>query len=940
MVLGASPRGGRGGPRGRWPGQASRPRGHRAHAPGPRACPPRPCSPASSAWSRSASASPPSSSAAWALGGRGRPAVRACSPSPSLRLRSGRRGRLVRLLRSLLGPAHDDPRRRRRSSPALVAVAAAVVDAPGFLSMRPDLPAAGVPAAGAHRARRVARRRPAHRAARGPRRRPPCAGHRGRSATPVPCAPSAWSRRSREPVRPARRQGLGRSSAPGSAAAASSPARPWSARAVAANPLTYALTPTDAYAAVCSCSGSNCDCGSLVLRRLHRVLLHPHAARTSARPAPLLGGWWKVDGSGFCSGPRYYMDCNAPCNGCGCGGSGICSGSVLGHRLRVRPRRLQQPQGRLRATSATASATSRSPASARSSAGSSPASPPWEIDGTCTTTARYDAATAYHDRPCLHKVVGDVNTAVETTLNGRPAIRVTGWAIDFDTKASIDVHVYVDGDYATRATAVASAARRRRRQPGPGPEPRVRRHHPGHARVSTTSASTASTAGRSATATPRIGCRTVAGRLAVRQPRGVRHRPEPGHASGAGPLDPDTTGPVERPRLRRRQLRPARAPPTSPAPTSARPSPRSARTTATRVTVPVAAGTHNVCVYAINVGNGSVNTQHRLPHRRRWATRSARSTWPTATAGGVEVSGWAIDPDQLTSPIDVQLRLDGDPVATVTAGESRPDVGSRLPVGGREPRLLPDRPRRRRVCTRSRRSRRQRRARHQPGARQPHASRCARGSPFGNLEHDLDRPRAPIRVAGGSSTPTTPAPSRCRSRSTAWSPPPPPPTSSRPDVGRRLPGLRRRCTASRSTCRPPTACASCGVVYAINVGRRLAGAARRAASCSSAATRSATSRTSWSPTAGSVRRRLGHRPRHRRSHRRPRLRRRQARALVGTANQARPDVGGAFPLLRCRTTASASRPRSPRGRHQVCVFAINQGPGTENVCSAARTVTA
>ena len=62
-------------------------------------------------------------------------------------------------------------------------------------------------------------------------------------------------------------------------------------------------------------------------------------------------------------------------------------------------------------------------------------------------------------------------------------------------------------------------------------------------------------------------------------------------------------------------------------------------------------------------------------------------------------------------------------------------------------------------------------------------------------------------------------------------------------------------------------------------------------------------------------------------------------ALVGTADQARPDVAGAFPLYGPNHGFSISTPIT-RGRHEVCVFAINQGPGTENVMIGCKVVTA
>ena len=64
-----------------------------------------------------------------------------------------------------------------------------------------------------------------------------------------------------------------------------------------------------------------------VLRRLHPVLLHRSTSGINAcPPGTFAGGWWKADGSEYCSGPRYYIDCMGECHGCGCGGGGFCPG--------------------------------------------------------------------------------------------------------------------------------------------------------------------------------------------------------------------------------------------------------------------------------------------------------------------------------------------------------------------------------------------------------------------------------------------------------------------------------------------------------------------------------------------------------------------------------------------------------------------------------------
>ena len=164
--------------------------------------------------------------------------------------------------------------------------------------------------------------------------------------------------------------------------ARSSPATPTAAASCAAAPSWAPRSPPprrrtrfgpgSAYAAVCSCSGSSCDCGSRCCDGYTEFCCTLNGDNRCP-PGSIMAGWWKADGSGFCgpNAPRYYMDCNASCGGCGCGRSGTVRRLVLGHAVRLRERQLRQPQGRAALASATGSATRRRAASVRSSAASS-----------------------------------------------------------------------------------------------------------------------------------------------------------------------------------------------------------------------------------------------------------------------------------------------------------------------------------------------------------------------------------------------------------------------------------------------------------------------------------------------------------------------------------------------------------------------------------------
>ena len=93
------------------------------------------------------------------------------------------------------------------------------------------------------------------------------------------------------------------------------------------------------------------------------------------------------------------------------------------------------------------------------------------------------------------------------------------------------------------------------------------------------------------------------------------------------------------------------------------------------------AGTHGVCVYAINVSGG---TSVRLG----CSTVVVPSSDPfgsletvEARDGGVEASGWAIDPDT-PGAIIVQMYVDGSVNTMTWANLSRPDVGAVYPWAG------------------------------------------------------------------------------------------------------------------------------------------------------------------------------------------------------------------------------------------------------------------
>ena len=165
-----------------------------------------------------------------------------------------------------------------------------------------------------------------------------------------------------------------------------------------------------------------------------------------------MAGWWKADGSGFCgSGPRYYYDCNAACNGCGCGRNGVCEGSCSGTKCGCAQGDCNNRKSgctKFRYGQCNNQIECVGPIVCRVIT----CTAPWDLyPDECSTATATDNNTRFHNRPCLQGgPSGRVTSAVKAP-GGR--IRVRGYAVDPDTAAAIKVHVYVDDKYVKGATA-------------------------------------------------------------------------------------------------------------------------------------------------------------------------------------------------------------------------------------------------------------------------------------------------------------------------------------------------------------------------------------------------------------------------------------------------------------------------------------------------------
>jgi hypothetical protein len=92
--------------------------------------------------------------------------------------------------------------------------------------------------------------------------------------------------------------------------------------AVSAGGVGFVLRPGSAYGALCFCGDAGCDCGSTCCAGYTEFCCVLDGGYNSCPADTVMGGWWRAEGSIYCDGPRYYMDCNGVCScsdGCGDG---------------------------------------------------------------------------------------------------------------------------------------------------------------------------------------------------------------------------------------------------------------------------------------------------------------------------------------------------------------------------------------------------------------------------------------------------------------------------------------------------------------------------------------------------------------------------------------------------------------------------------------------
>ena len=182
-----------------------------------------------------------------------------------------------------------------------------------------------------------------------------------------------------------------------------------SATAIAFAP-AYLVRPIAAEAAIITCLGLRCSSGSACCDGWTEFCCRLTGENTCP-PGTVVGGWWKVNNSSFCSydepRPRYYIDCNVTCvTARRCRPGGLCrrsetaawcrcpdgcdTGKVDCVRFRYGQCNQHTCVGPIRCRVVTCV-------------------PPWQWDPTCRPwPALTSEATRHHDRPCLHDWFNDV----------------------------------------------------------------------------------------------------------------------------------------------------------------------------------------------------------------------------------------------------------------------------------------------------------------------------------------------------------------------------------------------------------------------------------------------------------------------------------------------------------------------------------------------------
>jgi S-layer homology domain len=220
------------------------------------------------------------------------------------------------------------------------------------------------------------------------------------------------------------------------------------ATALAVAPVTFALRPTTALAAICACAGSECDCDARCCDG-YTDFCCQLTGENLCPPNTLVAGWWKADGSGFCDvdgkpRPRYYLDCNLICDdGCGCGGAGVCASECTTAQCRCLDGCDSRAVDctRFRYGQCNQDVGCVGPIACRIVT----CVVPWQWDTSCKFGPNLtDNGTRFHDRACLHDGFTDVAPAAFYT-------DAVAWATEAGVATGYNRDIFGPGELAPRS---------------------------------------------------------------------------------------------------------------------------------------------------------------------------------------------------------------------------------------------------------------------------------------------------------------------------------------------------------------------------------------------------------------------------------------------------------------------------------------------------------
>ena len=330
------------------------------------------------------------------------------------------------------------------------------------------------------------------------------------------------------------------------------------------------------------------------------------------------------------------------------------------------------------------------------------------FDGTVPVPAGTQQICAY----AINVGSGSVNPGLGcASLDGNPfgnleaatasaggTVTASGWALDPDTPAPIDVHVYVSGTWGQSVRTVQVRDDVRAAYPGAGPTQGWAASFSGLP-AGTYSVCAYAINVAAGSANPLLGCRTVF--VPVVNPIGAVDSVTAGLGSvrmQGWALDFGTPGPITVDFWADGAFQ------------------RSVVADGQRLdvgrffgvdarkgfdeTFALGGGRHTICAFGINVGAGDANTLLGCQVIDVRANPVGNLEAVTRSGNTVTVSGWVIDPDS-TAPVDVHVYVDAGWGGLVSAASTRPDVGWVYPQFGADHGFslrIPVAPGPRRVC--------------------------------------------------------------------------------------------------------------------------------------------------------------------------------------------------------------------------------------------------